>query len=671
MYGFLGKMVLYITIFTIGTRGTLIGLPASQLAQQDSGNVACITEPPITINFPDVQINARFFDSRLEPLPDITPDTLQISENNSSPIDVQSVATSERETALDSYFVIDVGNRTDQFLVKEILQGFALEMKDNFDTVTVLTDKETLGTYDIQTTRSTAKLNEYVRNYNTSKPGEYHIANYALAQAVEDLKVKGADCSRQNALFIVTGNDALDVDRIDQKVISELALSNTKVYMLNLSNSTDGSYRSLMDRINGVYFLYPSTDIETALNKVEDFRKTYDIKYTTNNGDSGVHQTKAYHNGQAMDTRGTNSYEIALEVPTVSLSLEDPTITRVAQSAADTGYIYGTNSVPVRVSVNWHGFPRKILAAKLQVNNNAPVNVILNEVNSSGDITDYQFDWNLSGFDQSGRFPVNLTLEIIDTISSGNSFSGGTAVEVNNKVVIWVALQRYLTYAVFVPLGIIVLLVVAFFIWRKKIIEVMQSGKAGRAVISGIRKGTDIFVDVLTGGARRKNPIAQLHVVEGPTNMMGINLPIYTDFVKLGRDSQRSDITFFNLEIISSVSGYHCKLERVQGEWKISATSTSQSPTYIDNNVLPFNEPRPLSNGQMVRLGNLGHMPVEFRFDILEDPSSMIPIGKTPSKKGTDVNDIDMPKFGPKNKPPEKSDNKNSDSKFDKYRKDK
>lgn len=79
----------------------------------------------------------------------------------------------------------------------------------------------------------------------------------------------------------------------------------------------------------------------------------------------------------------------------------------------------------------------------------------------------------------------------------------------------------------------------------------------------------------IVGGGKRGKPLATLKVTEGPQGMVGQELKIFTEFVKLGRDPERADMTFYSPEVNSSVSGLHARIERVNNSWRIVSLSQS------------------------------------------------------------------------------------------------
>ena len=116
---------------------------------------------------------------------------------------------------------------------------------------------------------------------------------------------------------------------------------------------------------------------------------------------------------------------------------------------------------------------------------------------------------------------------------------------------------------------------------------------------------------------RKVKPLATLKILDGPPNMIGQELNIYKDSVKLGRDPSVADLTFYGPDVKTSISRLHAKIERINGAWRHVALSQNHSETFIDKQSIPINEPVIIQNGQEVRFGYLHQKPVIFEFFVL------------------------------------------------------
>lgn len=166
-----------------------------------------------------------------------------------------------------------------------------------------------------------------------------------------------------------------------------------------------------------------------------------------------------------------------------------------------------------------------------------------------------------------------------------------------------------------------------------------QVGKSVSNVVGAVRR-------TIVGGGRRGKPLATLRIIEGSPAMIGQELKIFSESIKLGRDPQKADMTFFTPEANTSISGLHARIEKVNGTWRIVAVSSSGSETFVDDTAIPFNEPYPLNDGRIIRLGYLAQQPVVFRFtsEVVEKtiPSNVIKISadkRTPLKQPKDDSD--------------------------------
>lgn len=169
-------------------------------------------------------------------------------------------------------------------------------------------------------------------------------------------------------------------------------------------------------------------------------------------------------------------------------------------------------------------------------------------------------------------------------------------------------------YYLYIALGIVfVLLTIILLMWRR--IRIYKIGSRITGVVVDIRK-------TLVGGGKRGKPLAVLQIIDGPPSMIGQTLKIYTECIKLGRDPQRADMTFYIPSENSSISGLHARIERVNHAWRIVAVSQSGSETFVNDIAIPFNEPYPLINSQIVRLGYLAQQSLTFEFNTITATTS-------------------------------------------------
>lgn len=149
--------------------------------------------------------------------------------------------------------------------------------------------------------------------------------------------------------------------------------------------------------------------------------------------------------------------------------------------------------------------------------------------------------------------------------------------------------------------------ILLIFLWRRWLSIVKQGSAAVGRIVGEIRK-------TFVGGSKRGKPLASLRVLDGPPNMVGQELKIYTESVKLGRNPQLADMTFYGPDVMTSISSLHSRVERVNGAWRIVALSQSGSETFIDDQPIPFHEPVLIQSGQKIRMGYFAQQPVILEF---------------------------------------------------------
>ena len=314
------------------------------------------------------------------------------------------------------------------------------------------------------------------------------------------------------------------------------------------------------------------------------------------------------YKGQPVSVIGNSAYTIQLDSPQITLTSQDNSILRVAKKKTEEGYIFDKDTQILDFSVDWQGYPRDISSARLLINDGSPVDVKVEKI----DPNNFRLNWDLSGFDQRGTFPVKIILQVTDELNEGIAdrvFSGETSVQIINRVPVSL-MTTWLLYGIYILFG---LLVIAFLIWRKKITASIVKG--GKSVGDVIRK------TIVGNRNSRKTPVASLEILDGPQNLIGKELNLFSESVNLGRDPSRSDLTFYGPESSTSVSGLHCKIQHNESGWQISALSSSKSETFIEEEPIPFLTPVVLGDGQKVRLGYLAQQPVEFIFHVKASPT--------------------------------------------------
>jgi len=162
-----------------------------------------------------------------------------------------------------------------------------------------------------------------------------------------------------------------------------------------------------------------------------------------------------------------------------------------------------------------------------------------------------------------------------------------------------------------------------------------------RRVVQGVKNVAENIRKTIVGGGKREKPLASIRIKDGPDNAIGKKFNIYTERVKLGRDPQLTDMTFYKPTTKSSISGLHASIEKENGQWRIVALSASKSETFVDGVPIPFNQKYPLHDGQEVRLGYLAQQSVTFTFNTdANDAPRKAMVGGNDSNNGIYQTDI-------------------------------
>ena len=582
----------------------------------------CATEPPGLGSFPDVNVVFRAFDQNLNPINDLSPKEIRISENGQSPIPLQNgVQINSNDLGIDFHIIINKGNRTDQSIVRDVLNTFLRYYDQNKDQVFIYTDDgNSLVRY--YTPGVGIPLTQVVTEFPTDRVPGYRVMDTAVRGVLSDIEADKNKCQRQKFMFLLMGDEAISGDNFSE--YSERALiANTKIIVFHVptkgSLDFEDAYRSFAEQSSGLYVSIVNDEVSKFFGSLAAYRQTYEAKFRSTSGESGQRVLSFYYQGLNYPDQGIGSYSISLLPPQVTVVIPS-IVERTALEVADVGYIYDIKDVDATIQVTFPDqFPRGIETIALIFNQpgKPELRIPVDIISSTGDT--YKFKWPLGDIGDSRQTDLFIKAELVDELDIVATSPDASATVISHVPLTKVVQRYYLYLAVGV---ILVLLVMMALMWRR--IKNSAVGQRITSVVENVRK-------TLVGGGPRGKPLASLRIIDGPQNMINQELKIYTESVKLGRDPQKADMTFYSPEAKSSISGLHARIERVNGSWRIVAVSQSGSETFIDDNAIPFNEPQPLQNGKTVRLGYLAQQPIVFIFSTLiaDSPSRITDVRKT------------------------------------------
>jgi len=629
----------------------------------------CISEAPIVSNFPDVNLIFRTFDQNLRPIPDALGQNIRISENGQTPVPLSgNMQVSSLGLGVDFYILLDKGNRTDQSSAKSVLNAFLTYDDPTKDQVFIYTDESNRAT-PYFAPGSGGVIDQAVTDFPTDRIGNYRTVDGAVVSILNDINAGFNKCQKSKFLFLILGDDAItSADKIAEFTLT--AKSSNTILVLFHTPTANGkvgegySYRSSVEENGGYYVDVSQGGTSPFLSLLASYRQSYAVSYRSINGVSGRHDLIFSYEGKPAPTQGINYYQIDLLSPQVSLVVPSTTIERTAIKTVKEGYIYDKTNDIASVQLTFPDeFHRKIDSIVLIINQpgKPELRIPVEITSSSGDT--YQFNWSLGDLGDGSRADLSIKSEIVDELGMTAISSPDVPVIVLSHIPLNLLAERYFVYLL---LGIVILLLIIMIIMRRRMSKIMSGvGARVTAVVEGVRK-------TLIGGGKRGKPLATLRIMDGPPTMVGQELKIYTEVVKLGRDPQRADMTFYTPDVNSSISGLHARIERVNGAWRIVAVSQSGSETFVDDYAIPFNEPQSLQSGQTVRLGYLAQQPIVFTFDAL---GAVDPVGGKTNivdYRKTDVSNNTMPvglkMSGKKSEEIKPQQQGQEDSIFDEYR---
>ncbi len=626
-----------IVLLVVILAGTILFPPRTIFARENpetkvqaaGSGFLCIVNKPDATHFPEVTLNFRLLEAGLTPVDDLSTLDLRISENDRDPVKISTdVQLDPKGSGISYYMILDKGNRADQATVKGILQSFLDYADEKIDKIKIYTNEKNLvNLYYPGSSGNT--LGAAIQNFPEDNIDNNPRQSVDLLDAiVAELEANPGDCQRMRVVIFVLGDDAFPT--LNEFQLTEYArrlkASFTKVVFLHLPNpkpntekfASESLYRDFVEKqLGGYYRPVISLDdgsIRSVFDTLVMFHHTFTATYHSNYGVSGTHQLAARYSAGQLLLGGESSYSIQLQKGQI-LPLDDiPPINR-----AKDGNSYTVESKTFPITITWpDGYIRDLQPkANLIVTGSDGTEHVLSVKLTKRSEDTYEFTWIFGDLAPAEHNQFLVQIEVFDEF--GDSILSPTSnVVINNSLSVeptdsglWVILK----WIIYILAGIIGLLfvigILLFVVWKKGI---PLSGRSGEMISRATESIRDGIKKTIVGGGSNRKALVALHVIEGPRAMIGQNLNVFTESVKLGRDPQKTDKTFYDLETNTSVSGLHALIERINGQWRIVAISESRSETFVNGVALQFDKPYELHSGDRVRLGYLAMQPVEFEF---------------------------------------------------------
>lgn len=590
-------------VISIGSYGNVYG-------QAISAYKISVVDEPNTTDFPNVSVEFLALDDGFNNLTNLQRSDVSIKEDNQL-YNASAISKNEAGVGLNLYFVIDRGNRTDPNTVRAVISRFVSKfMVDGLDRVSIIssafTEDPLMRLHGPDS--STANLNKLVTNMPSTslkvplKPLE------AMQAAINGIRGDALGFSRPNIIVAVVGEEVYANPSAFTRLIADAQELNTRIIIIHTLNRYFGSqleYEKIAVETKGLYiplrttFSESSSDLDLNLfNALKNARYTYTATYRTKSNATGLRDLSVVIGGIETEANSAkSSYSMNLQAPVVIIDnpIDGASIVRNGLERLDSGLIaYDVSDQPVEWRIEWpDGYPRNLMSLKIVMityTGEEEIRVLSpEEVNSTSNHL-----WDLRGVLPEGDNIRSLRIDVEDELGFKTS-SDIVNVTVTNILPASVLSPagRVIQWQLYALYGLLGLLLILFLIFFKKIKRAFTAGGVIGHTIENVRK------TIIGGRGDRRNPIAKLEVLR-PTQE---TKSIFTQSVKLGRDPNVSDYTFFSLNSECSVSGEHANLVKKRDGWVIIGVSASKSPVFVDGQQINLHEEVSLKHGQVVELG--------------------------------------------------------------------
>ncbi len=595
-------------------------VPHEAVAQDEPINKAiCILGEPRTENFPDVSVSFRATDSNYHAIKSFSQNDFVFQEDGQK-YTANNLTFDPKGIGLDLYIVIDIGTKSDLETVKAVITRFLDNAGiDGLDRITIIQAGDTmkeLVKQESDFSKVKAQLNERIsKNKLTYPVSIYDGITKALGMLTDKEETL---CGRPRAILVLGAEQKSDGQENTQEanITKQAPLYRTPIHFVHLTKSNPGNrsterFGAIAADTQGNYvpikeFSTSSSDLDTSLfPQITALRGNFTATYRSISGSSGTRNLAVLFGNTAPTSEAQQtSYTVDLKPAKVTLinPAEGSDFARTATVYADPQFLFDIDVVPIEFKIEWPDSYNRV-PSKIRVIGSSPSgDQTIEEINETEySRSNYNLTWDVSNVTKEGANSLSVRIEVIDELGILSSTTPNHFT-VTNVVPEAVAKQTTETmtqdlkqtkYIVYVLAGVVVVLIALIIIFRKKIAYAFSaSGKIGKA-IETVRR------TIVGGTGRRSTPIARLEITRPTVEIKSI----FTESVKLGRDPNVSDYTFFSLDSECSVSGEHAHLVRKLDGWKIIAVSQSGSPVFIDGQRIQMHQEVPIQSGQTIELG--------------------------------------------------------------------
>ncbi|MHA1279109.1 MAG: FHA domain-containing protein [Candidatus Helarchaeota archaeon] len=610
------KKLLLVTIISC----VLLGIFGSAVHAQSNNppTSICVVGQPDTSNFPYVGVEFRALDINKNSVSYLDRSSVSIKEEGEIS-QLSSLSPNVRGVGLNINFVFDRGNRTDQKLVKAVLQRFATRhMASGLDTVSLFSAGNENERSSLLFGPETSANNFSVTIENLSVISRKYPGSglMGIEEAINSMRGQNTSCSEPNIVLGIIGDDVV-ASNFDKISLIEKALNaNTKiviVHSVKAGSSSSKVFEEIASGTGGEY--YPInydgagefSDLDqTLFTQLVDSRLSFTANYRSKVGVAGQRNVEILlSNGLAQTDSNKTSYAVLLSSPKITLlnPTDGSKIVRNAKTYVDPEFVYDVDTQNIEWRVDWEdSYPREITLFRINMITSTGTETIGEITPSTSDDDLHRYEWDLREIRQEGANPYGIQIEAIDELGLVGKTNVSNVI-VENFIPEAVAAQttkqiqraaQLAQWQLYILYGLLLILVILAIIFRKRIQRAFAEGGAINVVVEKVRK-------TIIGGARggRRKVKAKLNVHRPVQEMKSI----FAESVILGRDPKQADITFFTPAAECSVSGKHAQLILKSDGWQIIGISSSQSPIFIDGEQQRLHTEIPITTGTKIELG--------------------------------------------------------------------
>ncbi|MEW5987102.1 MAG: FHA domain-containing protein [Chloroflexota bacterium] len=616
--------------------------------------------------FPQVTVSFRALDSDGRIPGQLTKQDIDIYENgelvNENDEGVNFQLSAPTVAPVYVYFVVDVGRYADfnsfgEELIRQSMNHFVSGgfFRDGVDTVAILAQRGTGGSEDRTetvlppTTSAAAFLREVERFSLSSSPDTSRDTRGLLGveSALTGLD-RLTDPGHTSAAVIYVGRL---IERASQStpitdaqnLSGDAREQRVQLYTFHAEQFDDraqdnlGVLQALVGQTGGEYLRLArnrdqSADFDRIYGDIKTQGTSYQATFRSRVDESGQRRVAIVPQGATADAAGeVGEYNVALQPATVAITSPGDNATYERRGTFDVSEIV--------VAAELRDWPDRIprLIDRVELQDGETGASLLPPIPNPPADEPFEFRLDISDLEES----QDLVLKVVVYDELGIEASAsvrvairvipftptpivvtrpvevpGPTVLIENPCDVNPRSQECIIYNVrtYAPWGVVAILGVVLFFTRRQVGRLASA--AGAAVKEGV---AEVRKTILGGAGARGKVLAKLHVEVARKDLVGVTIEIKSNRTTLGRNPKLSDVSLYDEDDISTVSGDHCTIQFDKRLGKFFITdNNSTAGTEVNSVLLEPNQPRELNTDDVIVLGDLYRRGAKVRFEIVE-----------------------------------------------------